>query len=183
MLFLTLVRLQIFETLKQVCLNSLMLKGVSNNCLIVGIDSSGKLNPANNISMNFNNQRVQAIAFLHTCCIEEPDYTHKKIGQYIVEYQNGGKKIIDLIQNWNITDIRSSLSIRHNAWTFKRMPQILIGSDLAWDGKSKMDVPINIQKYVWQNPYPEKPIKQIIFKALNIKQRTRIALIGLTILE
>lgn len=152
-------------------------------CMVVGFGSHGKADTAEKLTIDFGSQIVKGLAFLHTCALEEPDYAHRRIGKYIIEYNNGEKEEISLIQNWNITDIRSFLSLRHNSWTFNRMPQLLLGSDLAWAGMSQTGAPLNIQKYIWENPYPEVPIKQIIFKALDVRQNFRIALIRLTILK
>jgi len=149
----------------------------------VGFDNLGNANPEEKISINVGNQKIAALAFLHTCTLEEPGYTHRKIGNYIIEYTDGNKEIIDLTENWNITDIRSSTSTRHNAWTFNRMPDLLLGSERAWTGKSAMGVPLNLQQIVWTNPHPEKLVKHVIFTALNIKQRSRMALVGLTLLK
>jgi hypothetical protein len=153
------------------------------NCLIVGFEAYGKKHPTNKISIRINNEKIRGIAFLHTCLLNEPDYNHKKIGQYIIVFNDGKTDTIDLIQNFNITDIRSSQSVRENVWNFSRAPDILIGSERAWTGKSATNAPLNLQNIVWENPYPEKPIKKIIFKAIDIDQRLRIALIGLTLIR
>ena len=106
----------------------------------------------------------------------------REIGQYVIEYSDGKKETISLVQNWNITDIRSEPSLRHNSWSFSRMPQIILGSDVAWEGLSETGIPLNVQNFIWKNPYPEIPIRKIELKAKEIKQKLKIALLGITLL-
>ncbi|MCD4722091.1 MAG: hypothetical protein K8S13_19850 [Desulfobacula sp.] len=158
-------------------------KDGGGGCLVVGYDGEGNINPIDRITINLGSRKVGALAFFHTCLLEEPGYRNWEIGEYVVMYDNGKKETIRLIQNWNITDIRSSKTVRQNDWTFNRMPQVLLGSDVAWSGVSVKGLSLNIQKYVWKNPHPEYPIKQIVFRAKKIKQKYRMSLLALTAME
>ena len=107
----------------------------------------------------------------------------RNLGRYIVEYDDGRLETIDLLENWNITDIRSSVGLRHNDWTFLRSPDILIGSRTAWQGNSGSGVPLNLQLFVWNNPRPVKKIRSISLVAGDDPKGTKLALLGLTFLQ
>ena len=108
----------------------------------------------------------------------------RKLGRYLVEYDDdGGSETIDLLDNWNITDIRSSEGLRHNDWTFLRSPDVLIGSRPVWHGGSASGLPLNLQLFVWNNPHPAKKIHRITLIAADEPKGTKLALLGLTFLQ
>jgi len=121
--------------------------------------------------------------FLHTGFVEEPNARVRKLGWYLVEYDNGASETIDLLENWNITDIRSSEGLRHNDWTFLRNPDVLIGARLVWLGSSASGIPLNLQLFVWNNPHPEKRIHSVKLIAADETKGTKLALLGLTFLQ
>jgi hypothetical protein len=127
--------------------------------------------------------QARAIAFLHTSLVEEPQVNLRKIGEYVVEYANGSSTTVDLLENWNITDIRSSVGLRRNDWTFTKSPDVLIGAKLAWRGASLTGIPLNVQMLVWRNPYPEHRIIGIRMSAAKAPPDSQLALLGLTFLQ
>lgn len=126
---------------------------------------------------------ARAIAFLHTSLIEEPQYRLRPIGKYVVRYASGKREEIFLLENFNITDIRSSEGLRKNDWTFSRKPDVMIGAKTGWRGKSPLGVPLNVQVFVWENPSPEEEITTISLSTLPTPSNTAIALLGVTVLE
>lgn len=126
---------------------------------------------------------ARQVAFAHTAFIEEPATRVRKLGRYVVEYDDGRLETIDILENWNITDIRSSVGLRHNDWTFLRGPDILTGSRTVWRGNSAAEVPLNLQLFVWDNPRPAKRIRSISLVAGDDPKGTKLAIMGLTFLQ
>jgi hypothetical protein len=157
--------------------------GRQNNCVVVG-KSDRLADGLDRAKAVFRGDtKLQAIAFLHTCFVEEPQVSIRKIAKYVVEYENGRSVPIDLLENWNITDIRSSEGLRHNDWTYVRSPDVLIGAKPGWRGVSAAGIPLNLQLFIWRNPYPEQKIRTIRLDTTNAPPNTRIALLGLTFLQ
>lgn len=157
--------------------------GRNANCVVV--ENHRALNPvviADQVVYE-GESRAQAVAFLNTCMLEEPQYEVRKLGYYLVEYENGHEEIIGIHENWNITDVRSSSGLRRNAWTFDRIPEVLIGSFPAWRGQSEFGVPLNLQLFIWENPHPDLKIRRIRLSAVGGPPRTKIVLIALTFLQ
>ncbi len=151
--------------------------GATNNCIVVSNSKN------RNIEIKFKPLRANAIAFLHTCYIEEPSYSLKTVGKYIIEYEGGSRTSVDLKEGWNITDVRSSVGLRYNAWNLTRAPDILLGAKLVWRGFSKTGIPLNLQVYLWKNKYPKKKIMRILICPKPTKEMTRIALLAITALN
>lgn len=157
--------------------------GRNANCVVV--ENPGSLNHgviADHVVFE-GESRAQAVAFLNTCMLEEPQYEVRKLGHYLVEYENGHEETIGILENWNITDVRSSLGLRRNAWTFDRIPEVLIGSFPAWRGQSEFGVPLNLQLFIWENPHPDLKIRKIRLSAAGGPPRTKIVLVALTLLQ
>jgi hypothetical protein len=89
---------------------------------------------------------------------------------------------VEIIEGFNITDVRSGTGVRKNDWTFRRHPEILIGSECVWQGQSATGIPLNVQMLAWENPYPEKAIKRIQIQAKQLNEDFRIAVLGLTLI-
>jgi hypothetical protein len=157
--------------------------GQQPNCVVVTNTDSKKDKLPREKSVFKGNIQAQAIAFLHTSFVEEPQANLRKMGKYIVDYANGSSTTIDLLENWNITDIRSSEGLRRNDWTFLRSPDVLIGAKLAWRGFSAAGIPLNLQVFIWKNPFPKQSISNIRVSAATAPSDSRIALIGLTFLQ
>ncbi|MBI5237010.1 MAG: hypothetical protein HY887_01115 [Deltaproteobacteria bacterium] len=158
--------------------------GRRNNCVIVSNTGSYLAgDPPKAINVFTGNAPVRQVAFLHTGFVEEPVTIVRKLGRYLVEYDDGGSEIIDILDNWNITDIRSSEGLRHNDWTFNRSPDVLIGSKPVWRGNSASGMPLNLQLFVWNNPYPAKKIRRIRLIAADVPEKVKLALLGLTFLQ
>lgn len=153
------------------------------NCIVVSNEnpSVSKLNTE--VIIPVNGKSCRGISFLHTCRMEEPDYKHWKIGQYQIIYEDQTKIAVDIETNWNITDIRSGDEIRHSPWSFRRAPDELIGSDRAVTWQSVLKLKLNLQSFQWKNPFPRKPIKQLIITAKKVEPRYRLALIAVTLLD
>ena len=127
--------------------------------------------------------RVSGIGFLHSCLAEEPQAEVRRLGRYLVTYESGRSAVIDMLDNWNITDIRSTEGLRQNAWSFVRNPDILIGAMPAWRGVSAAGISLNLQTLVWENPYPDETINSIRVSTSGAPPNTKIAVIGLTFLH
>ncbi|MCX7919279.1 MAG: family 20 glycosylhydrolase [bacterium] len=94
-------------------------------------------------------QKLSRIAFLHTT--GWPANPESKIGQYIINYQDGTKSFVDLKYGINI-----------HSWLDNVSPPQL---SVAWKGKLRDGKRITIRSYIWWNPYPEKEISTIDFVA------------------
>ncbi len=157
--------------------------GQQNNCVVVSNTGRDLTGESKVITLLTGNTEARHIAFLHTGFVEEPETRVRKLGWYVVEYDDGVSETIDLLENWNITDIRSSEGIRHNDWTFLRSPTVLIGAKQVWTGSSASGIPLNLQLFVWNNPHPEKRIRRIKLVAADEPEGTKLALLGLTVLH
>lgn len=115
--------------------------------------------------------------------MEEPQVNPRNVGEYIVEYQSGRREAIRLVENVNITDVRSSEGLRLNSWTFTKFPDELLESVPGWRGASEIGLPLNLQVLIWQNPYPEDKITGIRFRASDKPDNIQLALLGLTLLQ
>jgi hypothetical protein len=157
--------------------------GRKKNCIVVtSIKEVQSVLPKEGVVFN-SNMEAKAIAFLHTGFVEEPQFYPRKIGKYIVEYANGKTETIDLTENWNITDIRSTEGLRLNDWTFFRSPDELIGAKTGWRGNSAAGIPLNVQVFIWKNPDPTQNIRKIRLRAAEPPMKSSIALLGLTFLQ
>jgi len=154
--------------------------GDALNCVVVS-NEDGKL-PKGKVVYE-GGKMARSLAFLHTSLIEEPQVRSRRVGSYLVEYENGQTETISLTENWNITDIRSSEGLRDNDWTFTRSPDVLIGSQLGWHGLSNAGVPLNLQMLTWRNPHPALKISSIRLIVDAVPPNSKIALIGLTFLQ
>jgi hypothetical protein len=158
-------------------------KGERNNCFVVQDNKTPRQSEAAKGVIDFKNTKAALIAFLHTCMLEEPNYRPHTIGKYTIVYEDGSKAVTELKENWNITDIRSSVGLRFNSWTFGRAPDVLIGAQLAWKGTGATGTPLNLQTLIWKNPHPQKPIKEIQAVVTEDTQSAKIAIIGITVLN
>ena len=157
--------------------------GTMKNCVVIGSDKrNGKELPAETV-LQINQTLIHSIGILHTCFVDSPQYRPRNIGEYIVKYDDGSSSSIKIIEGYNITDVRSSEGFRKNSWHFVRTPDVLLGSKLAWRGQSKIGLPLNLQMIVWENPFPSKKIEKIIFRSKKIGGASRIAILGLTLME
>ncbi len=154
-----------------------------NNCVVVTGFKDGGNGLPNQVVIFQGDMAAYAIAFLHTGFVEEPRYRPRKMGKYVVEYANGMTETVDLIENWNITDIRCSEGLRYNDWTFFRSPDVLIGAKTGWRGSSLSGIPLNVQVFIWKNPNPTQKIRSIRLSAAVTPMKSKIALLGLTFLQ
>jgi len=159
-------------------------EGKNNNCLVLNTGPNGdKLSNILSAGLDLPDVNADAFAFLHTMFIEEPSFSNRKIGKYILEYADGTSVSKYLVEAWNITDVRSSQGLRINNWSFSRGPDVLIGSELAWQAHSNSGIPLNLQMVVWDNPFPEKKIRKIRIIAHKGSESVRIVVLGITILQ
>jgi len=158
-------------------------QGRSNNAVVVGNSTDMIKSLPNTLTLYKGTWTARRIAFLHTAFIEEPVSSVRRLGSYRIEYENGVTETIDLLENWNITDIRSSEGIRLNDWTFLRAPDILLGAKRVWQGNSASGIPLNLQLFLWNNPHPEEKIRSIKLSVENEPKVTRIVLLGLTFMQ
>jgi hypothetical protein len=154
--------------------------GKTPNCVVVA-NENGRLPKGRVVCQSGGPARM--VAFLHTSFVEEPGVNSRRVGCYLVEYENGQTETVSLLENWNITDIRSSEGLRDNGWTFMRSPDVLIGSQVSWRGLSLAGVPLNLQMLTWRNPHPDLKISSIRLIVDAVPVNTKIALVGLTFLQ
>lgn len=159
-------------------------RGVASNAVVVENSIHGSVNNLiQSKQIALGGQLAKSLAFLHTAFVEEPQFDLRKLGHYAIEYEGGRKVKVDLMENYTITDVRSSEGLRNNAWSFTRSPDVLAGSLLAWRGFSSVGAPLNLQLFVWRNPYPELKINRIRLIAADDPSGTSLVLLGLTILN
>jgi hypothetical protein len=157
--------------------------GIASNAVVVENSKHGVAdNMCRSGKIVLGDQLARSLAFLQTAFVEEPQVELRTLGQYVIEFENGRKVKVDLIENYTITDVRSSEGLRSNAWSFTRSPDVLIGSQPVWRGISSIGGPLNLQLYVWRNPYPELKIHSIRLITKDEPVGTSLALVGLTIL-
>ena len=157
--------------------------GRADNCIVVVNSDHKNLSLPKEKDIFQGDMKAKAIAFLHTCFVEEPQMRVRKIGRYEVEYENGHMEIVNLLENWNITDVRSSEGLRYNPWSFLRSPEVLIGSNLAWKGSCGTGIPLNLQVFIWKNPYQDQTIRRIRLSGATSPLNSRLVLVGLTCLQ
>lgn len=152
-------------------------KNGQKNCIIVGKNTYQPL--PEEIKGIKVNKKVKALFFLHTMMSPLASVWHKTIGVYKINYADGTFVDVKLIENFNITDFRSSGIFRQNPWSFNKGFEILYGSECGWEGISLSGAKINLQVYKWENPFPEKIVKSIDIKAVGEKP-VKIALLGIS---
>ncbi|HBG04817.1 MAG: hypothetical protein A2075_11540 [Geobacteraceae bacterium GWC2_58_44] len=158
-------------------------RGKRNNCIVAaGKVGAGEL-PADSVTLPGAAPPVRAIAFLHTAFVAEPQVALRELGEYLIEYQSGRKVRVPLQENWNITDLRCTESLRRNPWTFSRSPDVLAGSRPGWRGYSASGIPLNAQMFIWQNPFPEEKISRLTLRGSGSVPHSRVALLGVTLLQ
>lgn len=130
------------------------------------------------VTVPMGDNSFQSLAFLHTVRLVSPHVFSRQIGEYEVVYADGNLQHIPLIEGYNITDVRSGPGVRKNPWRFSNGIDILIGSQLGWRGPSLSGMPMNVQVMRWDNPYPEKAIREI---RLLPKDGTTLVLLALSV--
>ncbi len=136
-------------------------KGAGNNCIVVGGSMGGAGRGADSATLRFQNLRTDALAFLHSCYLEEPQHIPREIGEYRFLYANGDTLAVPIKEAWNITDVRSIVGLRKFSPGFHRGPDILAGARLAWRGRTTSGLPLNAQVFIWHNPFPDQRIAEI----------------------
>ncbi len=157
--------------------------GQTRNAAVAANTAARADGPSKEILLFKGSESASRMAFLHTAFVKEPTRDVRHLGSYRVKYAGGSTETIDLLDNWNITDVRSSVGLRPNAWTYQRCPDVLIGSKRVWQGTSAGGMPLNLQLFVWHNPHPGKKIQEVRLRAGDTPQETRIVLLGLTFLQ
>jgi hypothetical protein len=158
-------------------------QGHRNNCIVVSGGRGKGMQGSRETTIPINDQVTRQIAFLHGAYVEEPQVNPRGLGEYIIEFRSGWRETISLVENVNITDVRSNEGLRFNSWTFTKFPDELLESVPGWRGASEIGLPLNLQVLVWQNPYPEDKIKSIRFRASDKQDNVQLALLGLTLLQ
>ncbi|HDD44868.1 MAG TPA: hypothetical protein ENG63_08435 [Candidatus Desulfofervidus auxilii] len=150
------------------------------NCIIFGKNTYQPL-PEEIKGIKIN-KKVKALFFLHTMMSPLASVWHKTIGVYKINYADGTFVDVKLVENFNITDFRSSGIFRENPWTFNKGFEILYGAECGWEGISLCGEKINLQVCKWKNPFPEKIVKSIDMRAIG-KKPVKIALLGISTLN
>ena len=150
-------------------------EGRDNNCIVISEAKTSIININPKVRSG-----LRAIGFVQTCYSRQPQYRSRRLGAYNFTYTDGTVVNADIIEGWNITDIRSTMGLRANDWSFDRMPDELIGAYPAWRGRSAVDIPLNMQMWLWTNPYPEKTLKTITVQTADIGENVKIAVLAAT---
>ncbi|ABQ26767.1 glycoside hydrolase [Geotalea uraniireducens] len=158
-------------------------EGRRYNCVAVMGGGNGLVNENRTSRIVVKDQLAQQIAFLHTAFLEEPQVNPRKLGEYVIEFQSGRQETVSLTENVNITDVRSSEGLRDNSWTFTRSPDVLLDSVPGWRGVSGIGLPLNMQVFIWRNPYPDEKITSIRLRATEKQPKLHLALLGVTLLQ
>ncbi len=153
------------------------------NCIAVGGGQGDRWKGQNSVRIADLGFSADSIAFLHTCIITEPGYKVRKLGDYQIEYETGRTVSMPIVEGWNITDMRSSIGLRQNDWSFSHEPDLLIGSERAWKGESVAGMPVNVQMCIWDNSYPSEKIKQIRIALSEPGPTAKIVLLAMTALQ
>jgi hypothetical protein len=127
-------------------------------------------------------QHANAVAFLQTGFISKPRHGVAKVGEYEITYETGRKIAVPILEDYNMTDIRSSEGLRSNSWTFTRNPEVLVGSATGWRGSSASGIRLNLQTFIWSNPFPNEAIQTISLRADSADRTVKLVLVGLTLL-
>jgi hypothetical protein len=143
--------------------------GSRNNCLV----ADGRQPTC----VHLHGLTATRLAFLHTMRAGQPEALPKPVGGYEVIYENGRKLKIDLVENFNITDFRSSPGLRSNAWGFSNGLDILLGSYPGWFGTSLSGGAVNLQVLLWDNPFPKERIRKICLVPV---ERFKLALVAIS---
>jgi len=143
--------------------------GASKNCIIAAGPSMEVL-PLKGL-------RAKKLAFLQTMRSTQPQIFPRCIGGYEVVYASGKKAVIELKENDNITDFRSTAGVRKSPWGYDRGLDILLGSSLGWRGTTLSGATVNLQVMIWENPDPQIGITEI---RLLPAQGYRLALLALS---
>jgi len=152
---------------------------ISPWAVVAETDTAGT--PGQVMTLFEGRERADRIALLQTCLVEAPQAAVRLLGRLLIEYESGRVETIDLIDNWNVTDVRSTIGLRNNVWSFNRSPDVLIGAYPAWRGTSTTDIPLNLQAFIWKNSYPEDDIRSIRLSAAGAPPGTRLVIVGLTL--
>lgn len=158
-------------------------EGETLNCIVVGSGSPFKQNPTHEILMPVQDEPFDSVSILHTLLHHEPQYSSRKLGAYQFEYVDGTRIQADIIEGYNISDVRLSVGLRRNDWSFNRHPEILAGSECVWQGQSVSGMPLNVQMLTFRNPLPGKALKNIRLHSNDGKNDYRIAVLGITLLQ
>ncbi len=158
-----------------------MIKQANKNAMVV-TQAPGSITPTIKMETINVGRRADAVAFLQTAYISKPQGGVVKVGEYAITYETGRKVSVPLWENYNITDIRSTEGLRSRPWTFTRKPDVLIGSTTGWRGSSATGIPLNLQTFIWRNPYHDEPIRSISLHVNDGDRTIKLVLIGVTLL-
>ncbi len=125
--------------------------------------------------------KFETIAILHSAYLEFPQNSPRKLGAYELEYSDGTRSAMNIVENYNVTDFRSAAGIRKNVWGTEVVVDELVGSVPAWKGVSASHMPLNVQALIWKNPSPSKSVRQIKIVGENIHGRCRVAVVGMSL--
>lgn len=124
--------------------------------------------------------RYRYLAILHTSHIANPQMRPRKIGSYRIYYADGKEAEIPLYEGVNITDFRSSVSVRQNDWGFGVGTQYLLGAYPGYFFQSRSGDPLNTQIIVWKNPYGNREITSIGLSAASLDTHVAIGSIAIS---
>jgi hypothetical protein len=118
--------------------------------------------------------RYRYLAILHASHIANPQMRPRKIGAYRIYYSDGNEAEIPLYEGVNVTDFRSSASVRQNDWGFGVGIQYLLRAYPGYFFQSRSGDPLNTQVIVWKNPYGDREISSIELSVASLDTRVAI---------
>jgi eukaryotic-like serine/threonine-protein kinase len=105
------------------------------------------------------NQKCRRTHFLHGTGWREPDGT--TIGRYVIRYADGGQQEVPIRYGDNVRDW----------WVYPSSNEPTASAVVAWSGKTattrRLDQPLRLYKFTWENPKPDSLIESIDFVSLN----------------
>lgn len=116
------------------------------------------------LAISLGGKRSAGLAFLHAMWQAQPRVQPRNVGAYELIYQDGQRERVELLENYNITDLRSGPGVRANPWTFASSADVLLGSVLGWRGRSRSGTLVNLQVLTWTNPRVTAALDRIVLK-------------------
>lgn len=154
--------------------------GKTNNIVLVGNGDVSTRYIRGEVRIPLKNIVAKSLAFLHTLYVVTPQIRLRKVGKYVIEYEDGDTQRIDLLENSNITDFRSTPGLRTNVWRFTVGIDELVGAFPGWRGETQSNTPVNSQILVWYNPHPEKQITAVRVVANKLNEKSRVGLLAIS---
>ncbi len=123
------------------------------------------------------NRKAAGLVFLHSSGASQE---YRKLGEYVVHYEDGRQELIDIVNFENILSAR-----RPNvplSFSDRLYAGLLSGSKQVWRGANLGGEEISLQAFEWANPYPETRIKELELRVTG-KPGDMVFLLGVSLAE